>query len=390
MTRKVQAALLVAGGLMMFGCGVAVARATKGVKADVPLDQVPPNVVAAARTAVPDLTLEEAKRREKRTGVVYKLEGTAGGQEYELKVTSAGEVLEVELDDDDDVRLDLRAPTPAGGAPAASVPTVQSPFREVGRIEHHAIAESSGIVASRRHAGVFWTHNDKNNAPVLYAIGREGKLIAEFPVDAVNDDWEDVAIDDAGGLYIGKIGNNKARKETIEVLRVTEPDPRAPRTSGAPLLKVERTWSLRFPAAPSDCEALFVHGGHGYVISKHRDQSPAKLFRFPLDAGATELTLEQVGDLPTDTPVTAADLSVDGARLAVLSYGRLYLFDVNGDPARAAAMRPITYATPAGKLEGACFAAGGILVTAEERQVYLMPLAAAPSSPAAPAVERAE
>src|SRR5687767_4556689 len=82
------------------------------------------------------------------------------------------------------------------------------PKFRAGKIEPKAISESSGLVASRRHDGVFWTVNDSGNAPVLYAITREGKAIAEFPVDAKNVDWEDLAIDDAGHLYVADVGNN--------------------------------------------------------------------------------------------------------------------------------------------------------------------------------------
>src|SRR4051812_12104938 len=52
-------------------------------------------------------------------------------------------------------------------------------FRQ-GKIESPGVKESSGIVASRQFKDVFWTHNDSGNAPVIYAITREGKAIAEF------------------------------------------------------------------------------------------------------------------------------------------------------------------------------------------------------------------
>src|SRR4029077_19379009 len=62
------------------------------------------------------------------------------------------------------------------------------------------IKESSGVIASRRYANVFLTHND-SRAPqeqVIYAIDREGNTRAAFPVtDATFHDWEDIAIDDA-------------------------------------------------------------------------------------------------------------------------------------------------------------------------------------------------
>ena len=61
---------------------------------------------------------------------------------------------------------------------------------------------------------MFWTHNDGGGPKkqVLYAIDREGNTRAAFPViGATFHDWEDIAIDDAGHLYLGDIGNNDSQ-----------------------------------------------------------------------------------------------------------------------------------------------------------------------------------
>ena len=57
--------------------------------------------------------------------------------------------------------------------------------RLVARISDPRIVESSGVIASRRYSNVFWTHNDGGGPKkqVLYAIDREGKTRAAFPVD---------------------------------------------------------------------------------------------------------------------------------------------------------------------------------------------------------------
>ena len=49
--------------------------------------------------------------------------------------------------------------------------------RLLARISDVRIRESSGVVASRRHTDVLWTHNDGGGPKkqVLYAIDREGK-----------------------------------------------------------------------------------------------------------------------------------------------------------------------------------------------------------------------
>ena len=341
-------------------------------KAAIPLEEVPQVVVHAAEKAVGGIALTEAKLRAKKSGVVFKLEGTAQGRGYAIKVDSTGRVLDVEQEAPRLGRLARgRKEAQPGGPIGETFP--QSPAVRVGVIRHASVRESSGVVASRQHAGVLWTHNDKGNAPVIYAINREGAPLAEYHVDATHDDWEDIATDNEGHLYIGNIGNNKSDREWVEVHRLPEPDPVAGRAARGDSLSVrpDRTWRLRFPGAPFDSEALFVHGPHGYVLSKHHDGGPAGLYRFPLDAG-DELTLEKVAELPTSGPVTAADLSADGSTLAVLTYGRLYTFSVGGDVTRAATAAD-TVEMPAGKIEGACLTGDGVVVTAEGRDVYLIP-----------------
>ena len=353
-------------------------------KADVPLDQVPHAVLDAANKEAPGIRLSEAKRRNKKSGVIYKLEGRAAGREYEFKIDAAGSVLEMEVESAAGGGAERRprrrvSPTvPTTRDSGASTPAVETRAARVGWIRHAAIRESSGIAASRKNPGVYWTHNDKGNAPTLYAIAPDGTLLGEYPVAAANDDWEDVAADDAGNLYVGNIGNNKARRDWLQVLRIPEPHvgPEAAAAQGpGRTLSPTKAWRLRFPDKPFDCESLVVRGDHGYVISKLFDGRSASLYRFPLD-GPEELVLEKVVDLPVRSPVTAADLSPQGRMLAVLSAGGLHLFAVGDDLKPLADVPPQVIPVPAGKLEGVCFTDKGLLLTAESREVYRLPQAA--------------
>src|ERR1043166_7285089 len=107
------------------------------------------------------------------------------------------------------------------------------------------IKESSGVVASRRYADVFWTHNDGGGPKkqVLYAIDREGNTRASFPVIGVTlRDWEDLAIDSAGHLYIGDIGNNDSKRDALAVYEIEEPNPQA----DAERISPKGAWNLSF------------------------------------------------------------------------------------------------------------------------------------------------
>lgn len=251
----------------------------------------------------------------------------------------------------------------------------RTPAQQVGRIESKRVTESSGIAASLKNPGVFWTHNDSGSAARLYAFNKEGKLLGECLVDARNDDWEDITADEAGRLYIGNLGNNRAVPGPMEVYRIAEPDP--DKSPEAPL-KVEKTWRLKYPGKEFDCESLFLHGKHGYVISKMPPQQVATIYRFPLESHEEELALEKVVEVPIYKPVTAAAIAPDGKRLAILSTGGLHVFVIGGQVERAAQAQQTFSKLPRGKLEGVCFAPEGIVLTAESGEVYLVPLPAAP------------
>jgi hypothetical protein len=92
--------------LFSFGCtqqsgGTAAFMDDEG-EAEVALDQVPEAVMKAARAAVPGIVIEEAEREVENGVLVYELEGTANGKEYEIEVSADGKVLEIEEDDEDD------------------------------------------------------------------------------------------------------------------------------------------------------------------------------------------------------------------------------------------------------------------------------------------------
>jgi hypothetical protein len=235
--------------------------------------------------------------------------------------------------------------------------------RQVGRIAHPLLIESSGLVASRQHADLFWTHND-GNRPVLYGIKREGSTVAEFRIEGVAfEDWEDIVIDGANNLFLADTGNNKRQRRQVAVYMVGEPDPAATKT-----VSVTRRWVLRYPKEPFDSEGLFVWEGAGYLLSKVTDDQKAEIFRFTLKD--PEQTLEFVARLDVESPVTAADISRDGKYLAVLAKAGPFVFDIGGDVKKAGEIKPKRIKFKHDSMEGCCFVPGGVVTCAESREIY--------------------
>ena len=199
------------------------------------------------------------------------------------------------------------------------------PGRQVGKIQTKLITEASGIVASRKNPGILWVHNDSGNSARIYAVNEDGSLLMTCRIDGARcRDWEDIAIGpgpDKGHdyLYIGDIGDNRARYKSVIIYRVQEPkvDPNGTQTDIqiGPAEAIE----LVYPDGPKDAETLMVDPTNGdiYIVSKR------KVFCRVYYAASDELTqkpvrLSQVAVLPWALAV-GGDISPDGKYIIVRS-----------------------------------------------------------------------
>jgi hypothetical protein len=234
---------------------------------------------------------------------------------------------------------------------------------QLGRIQSSAVVESSGLVASRRNRGFFWTHND-NPADAVYAMTADGVVTNAIEIKNVQfEDWEDIAA--AGSrLYLADIGNNDHHRNHVDVYAVPEPTLRRPRD-----VQPVRHWKLNYPDGPFDAESLLVSRGFGYVIAK--DVSAGQVYRFRLTAKA-ETTLEAQCTLDVSAPPAGADLTPDNARLAVITHSGAYLFALPRRVPKAGTIEPALFVPFSHEqMEGCCFTRDGLLVTCETQEIFL-------------------
>lgn len=250
-----------------------------------------------------------------------------------------------------------------GGLPLAAEDPPKlppSPVQLLARVAHRPINEMSGLARSRAHPDVWWTHNDSGDSARIFALDGQGKVIipeahraafhGEKQVDgkqewpgievpgAKNVDWEDLTLHD-GKLYLADLGNNMNRRRDLGIYVIEEPDPRKDRQA-----KLLAHWRVAYPDQESfppedwhfDCESIFIHDGKPYVLTKHRGfarhgtkpEKGTKLYR--LDTRHTDrvnvLTLVDSHKTIAAWP-TAASLSPDGQRLAVLTQTAVWVFE---------------------------------------------------------------
>lgn len=272
------------------------------------------------------------------------------------------------------------------------------------------IAESSGLVSSSISDGVVFTHNDSGDEARFFAVDARGRTLTTYVLPGVQArDWEDLARgpDEQGrsSLWLGDIGDNNARRDNgILVHRVREP---VPGTRQRVVTEPPTSFRLRYPDGPGDAEALVVHPTTGrlYVLSKPLAGS-SQVYAAPerLDPDGPN-RLERVGEVTpraTGTEggpgigglaqllVTAADISPDGARLAVRTYTDVYEFDLpGGDLVAGLQTEPVVSPLPSTRQgEGLAYSRDGrsLLTSTEGRAspVYRLRAVAAPSDRATP------
>ena len=173
------------------------------------------------------------------------------------------------------------------------------------------LPEGSGLAASRRTPGRFWSHND-SGGPVLVALDGTGRVVGRLTISgAAVEDWEAVAVGPCPSgscIHVADIGDNDAERRRITVYRIVEPV----EASGS--AKVADVLHATYPDGAHDAETLLVTPeGRLFIVTKG-DTGPVSLYRFPneLRSGAT-LALERVGEARDPGPPAKNDRITDGA-----------------------------------------------------------------------------
>ena len=227
--------------------------------------------------------------------------------------------------------------------PALGQTTIRVDLLDTAVLASPRLTESSGIVASHRAPGVFWTHNDSGDGPFLYATDLAGRDLGAVRVaGAASLDWEDVAagpcfVAPGHCLYVGDIGDNGARRPYVVIYRVPEPEPPHGPSDTLGSTAMLDSIVIRYPDRPHDAEALVVTRAGDLLIITKDLAGPAVLFRTTLRRGPMGRVLQRLGALVLQTSpltgrlVTGAAVSPNDSLLVVRTYVSLHFFLLRGD-----------------------------------------------------------
>ncbi|MFI6022205.1 WD40 repeat domain-containing protein [Streptomyces sp. NPDC051287] len=189
------------------------------------------------------------------------------------------------------------------------------------------ITESSGLAASHLHPGIYWTHNDSDDGPYIYAVdSATGKTVATVTLSGIGRprDVEAISIGPDNQIYVGDIGDNlDGSWPYVWIYRLPEPKVLRDQTVRA------TQYIVKYANGARNAESLIVHPktGRVYIIDKKEDgghlyEGPATLSSSGTNVFRPVATV--------DLWATDAAFSPDGKQLVVRGYfGGIY-YDWNG------------------------------------------------------------
>ena len=254
-------------------------------------------------------------------------------------------------------------------AESDGIETVTSSVMEI-----PGLRECSGIIPSDVHGGCWLINDSGNDARLFHAdiygvsVNPRGTLVR----GAVNRDWEDIASDGDGRIFIADTGDNLRRRDDICIYVVKEPAPEE--RSANVLMRFFVEYPEQPPDGPSvsghDCEAVCFYEGRLYFFTKSKKGELSAIYSCGLpDTDGDRVILRMNGAFRAGAPVTSADMK--GGMLALLTYEGIIIAGFDGEDI----IEPVRWEFAPGdfkKCEGICFYRDGIVITNEQRELFFV------------------
>lgn len=211
-------------------------------------------------------------------------------------------------------------------------------------VEEMEIDEASGLAASRKHPGIFYTHNDSGGKSIVYTLNSSGLMPAKLLLEGIrNRDWEDIAVgvDPATGkscVFVGEIGDNGARHRSVYVYRFEEPE----LTDTMIVIGKVDSIEIVYEDGARDAETLFIDPKTGdiIIVSKREEQVGVYRVKYPYSLSEQNIA-RKVASIPMSM-VVAGDITADGKQILIKTYTGVYRYKRKGkeDIAKAFASKP--------------------------------------------------
>lgn len=187
------------------------------------------------------------------------------------------------------------------------------------------LTESSGVCVSA-DGKIIWSHNDSGGKPRLFGFGPDGRLLGILNVDGARAvDWEDMCSFSLAGtdyLAVGDVGDNLSNRDSVQIYIVAAPDSRELEERKGLARKPVCRLTIRYPGGAVNCEAIAFDPDRKSLLLVSKELLRCRVFEAQF-AGLEkdqEIEARLLGTLALPM-VTGADVSRDGTRLVLSTYG---------------------------------------------------------------------
>lgn len=194
------------------------------------------------------------------------------------------------------------------------------------------LEEVSGIQYDANEKA-FWMINDSGNSSSVYLVNEKGEMLRKLKIDAKNRDWEDIAQDSVGNLYIGDFGNNRNNRKNLQIYKINKIDLICEEKIDVQKIKFSFPEQKEFPPKRKyyDVESFFEWKGNFYIFTKSHVKNQIGrtfLYRVPNKKGKheAELISDFMACLEDFCWITAADISKDGKKVVIINNKSAWTF----------------------------------------------------------------
>jgi len=237
--------------------------------------------------------------------------------------------------------------------------------------------ENSGI-ASFNTKNV-WFIEDGGNTDNIYQLDYQGKIIKKLDVKgAKNKDWEDLTKDNKGNVYIADTGNNENKRKDLVIYKIPNPEIEKGDKIHSEAIHFYYPEQEKFPPKKDslfyDAESIFYNNNQLYIVTKNRSHpfnGEAFVYKIPAVQGNHKAELVDTLNFCKEwnlCQITSAEISPDGSKLVLLSYGKLFVItNFKGDAFSKGKIKTIDLETST-QLESVCFLNANTLLISDERK----------------------
>jgi len=188
---------------------------------------------------------------------------------------------------------------------------------------------------------LLWMVNDSGNAARIYGYNFETDKIEKTIklTNGKNKDWEDLASDGLGTLYIGDFGNNSNNRKDLAIYGLKdfnklENDVKAEAAITTFFYEDQELYPPKKNKQNFDVEAFFYYKEYFYLFTRNRNDGKSfdgltKLYKIPAIEGHFMATL--IGSFNTcenfkQCQITSAAIHRESGKVALLSYNQVWIF----------------------------------------------------------------